>query len=100
MYKAGIFDEPQIRTLLNDPQFVISMSPIGGRVWKAFGSVIKSFLGNRKSHNYKYIVKEFLSSFQFMGCNMSVKRHYFYNHMEKIAENLGDFRSEQGESFH
>ena len=34
--KAGIFDGPQIRTLLRDQHFVTTMTVVEARAWKAF----------------------------------------------------------------
>lgn len=41
--KAGIFDGPQIRQLVKDPEFVNSMSPVESRAWKSFVQVITKF---------------------------------------------------------
>lgn len=42
--KAIIFDGTQIKTLLNDQQFVTSIFPIEVRARKTFGNVMKNFL--------------------------------------------------------
>lgn len=66
--KAGVFDGPQIRTLLRDAHFVAPINEVQARVWKAFFDVIKNFLENRKRDNYKEIVEELLLSFESLGC--------------------------------
>lgn len=38
--------------------------------------------------------------FQRLGCNMSIKMHFLYSHLDRFPENLGDFSEEQGERFH
>jgi hypothetical protein len=50
--KAGIFDGPQIRKLINDPHFITSMNEIESCAWSLFVLVVKSFLGNKKADNY------------------------------------------------
>lgn len=98
--KAGIFDGPQIRTLLRDPHFVTTMTTAEARAWNAFCDVVHNFLGNRKAENYEEIVKELLLSFQALGCRMSIKVHYLHSHLGEFPENLGDVSDEQGERFH
>ena len=59
----------------------------------------KNFLGNRKSSNYKELVKELTKSFQVLGCNMSIKLHFFNSHLQSFPAKLGDVSDEQGEHF-
>lgn len=47
--KAGIFDCPQIRQLINDPGFVDSMSEDERSAWTSFILVVRNFLGNHKA---------------------------------------------------
>ena len=98
--KAGIFDGPQIRKLMNDRDFIKSMNDLEKNAWEAFVSVVKNFLGNRKSSNYKELVKELIRSFQVLGCNMSIKLHFLNSHLQSFPANLGDVSDEQGERFH
>ena len=46
--KAGIFDGPQIRKLIQDPNFLSSMNKKESCAWDAFVLVVKNFLGNKK----------------------------------------------------
>ena len=46
--KAGVFNGPQIRQLLRDPNFVASMTAHEARAWNAFSLVVNNFFGNRK----------------------------------------------------
>ena len=41
-----------------------------------------------------------LSAFRDLGCNMSVKLHNLYSHLDRFPENLGAVSDEQGERFH
>jgi hypothetical protein len=91
--KAGIFDGPQIRQLINDPHFVASVNEIESCARFSF-VLVKNFLGNEKVDNYTQLVEDMLFHFNRLGCNMSVKIHY------RFPENLGDLSEEQGERFH
>ena len=94
--KAGIFDGPQIRQLINDPHFIASMNEIESSAWISFVLVVKNFLGNKKADNYTQLVEDMLFHFNKSGCNMSVKVHYLHSHLDRFPENLGDLSEEQG----
>ena len=98
--KAGIFDGPQIRTLMRDPSFITSMNETEERAWNAFCNVVQNFLGNKKADNYEEIVEELLMSLRDLGCTKSIKVHYLHSHLVSFPENLGDVSEEQGERFH
>ena len=46
------------------------MNPYKARAWMDFTNVIKDFLANKETDNYKELMAELLSSFQDWGCNM------------------------------
>lgn len=99
--KAGIFDGPQIRKLIkNSPTFEETMNPVEQQAWNCFVQVVMNFLGNTKAENYKDLVANMLVAFRNLGCNMSIKMHYLYSHMDRFPENLGSLSDEQGERFH
>jgi hypothetical protein len=98
--KAGIFDGPQIRQLINDPYFIALMNEIESCAWSPFVLVVKNFLGNKKEDNYTQLVEDVLFHFNRLGCNMIVKLHYLHSHLDRFPENLGDLSEEQGERFH
>ena len=98
--KAGIFDGPQFRKLIQDPNFSSSMNDKELCAWDAFVHVIKNFLGNEKASNYKDLVANLLQSLQSIGANMSIKIHFLHSHLDGFPENLGNFSNEQGERFH
>ena len=78
--KAGIFDGTQIKKLIKCKNFSSSMTEVEKRAWNAFMAVVKEFLGNTKAANYKDLVETLLDSFHALGCNMSIKVHFFKNH--------------------
>ena len=59
--KAGIFDGPQIRTLLKDKHFMARMTAVKARAWLAFTTVIwcKVFLETRKTTTTKKLLMNF-----------------------------------------
>ena len=60
---------------------------------------MKNFLGNNKARHYAELVN-MLTAFRNLGCNMSVKMHYLFSHMDWLPENLGSMSDEQRERFH
>ena len=101
--KAGVFNGPQIRHLLRDPNFVASVTAHKARAWNAFSLVASNFFKNRKRENYEGVVKKLLSSMQEVQCSMSIKLHFpknhLYYHLKYFPENLGNISEEQGERF-
>ncbi|PZC80047.1 hypothetical protein B5X24_HaOG215516 [Helicoverpa armigera] len=98
--KAGIFDGPQIRTLIKDTEFVAHMTQIESEAWLSFVLVVKNFLGNHKAPEYQELVAKMLQNFNRLGVNMSIKLHFLYSHLDRFPQNLGDYSEEQGERFH
>ena len=98
--KTGIFDSPQIRKLIKDPNFSHSMNEIELASWLSFVEVVEKFLGNYKAENYKDIVEKLLNNFQALGINRSIKVHFLHSHLERFPDNLANFSDKQGERFH
>ena len=98
--KGGIFTGPDIKKLLQCQAFEEKLSITELRAWEAFRSVVTGFLGNRKDENYEENVSNLLSSYQKMGCRMSIKMHFLHSHLDVFRENLGDVSEEHGERFH
>ena len=57
-----------------------------------------NFLGNVKADNYKELVKNFLKSYQHMGCNMSLKFHILHSHLDFFPPTV--IWAQCGERFH
>ena len=98
--KADIFDSPPIQQLIRDPEIENSMNEVELKAWKAFVLVVKNFLGNNKARNYAEPSNNMLTAFRNLGCNMSVKTHYLFSHMDWFPENLGSMSDKQTERFH
>ncbi|GBM00315.1 hypothetical protein AVEN_32654-1 [Araneus ventricosus] len=86
--KEGIFVGPQIRQLFKDSTFVKHLNRKEKRVWLAFKNVCMNFLGSKKSDNYVAHVRELLSAYKAMWCNMSLKVPYLHPHLDFFPENL------------
>ena len=79
--KAGIFDGPQIRQLIRDPEFENSKNEVELEAWKAFVLVVKNFLDNNEARNYAELVNNMMTAFRYLGCNMSDRMHYLFSHI-------------------
>ena len=69
--KSGIFNGPDIRKLIKDPEFTAFMMDTEYDAWQAFVSVVKGFLGNRRDDNYVNLINSLLESFHKLGCNIT-----------------------------
>lgn len=98
--KAGISDGPQICQLIKDPDFENAMNEVELEPWKAFVRVMKNFLDNNKARNYDELVTNMIPASRNLGCNMSIKKHYLFSHMDRFLDSLGSMNDEQGERFH
>ena len=65
--KAGVFDGPQIRGLLNDPVFISTTHLAERDEWNVFAAVVTNILGNTKAENYRLLVGNLLQVFQMLG---------------------------------
>ena len=85
---------------ISDPEFEDSMNEVELEAWKTFVLVVKNFIGNNKARNYAELVNNMLTAFRNLGCNMSIKTHYLFSHMDRFPGSLGSMSDEQGETFH
>ena len=95
----GVFTGPDIHSLLRDEVFERIITGDEQRAWHAFREVVTGFLGNGRTDNYKDLVED-LSSYQKLGCNMSLKIHFLSSHLVLFPENCGSVSDEHGERFH
>ncbi|XP_032679213.1 uncharacterized protein LOC116847857 [Odontomachus brunneus] len=79
--KERIFVGPQIRELIDDKQFSQHLSATE-TAWTSFKKVVREFLGNRKSDNYRQIVADLLENYRRIGVRMSLKLHFLHSHLE------------------
>ena len=62
---------------MKDNVFETKMTKLEKEAWQSFTEVVKNFLGNTKSKNYKKLVKDMLQKFQNLGCKMKSKKKNF-----------------------
>jgi hypothetical protein len=65
----------------------------------AFTNVIEKLFGNHKDEDYENIVRIMFKNFHILGCNMSLKVHFLFSHLNLFLKNLGAVSEEQGERF-
>ncbi|CAH1111013.1 unnamed protein product [Psylliodes chrysocephalus] len=80
--KEGVFDGPQIRSLMTDERFDTTMNTTELEAWLAFKDVVNNFLGNHKHSDHKNIVANLLDKIQKLGCNMRIKLHFLDSHLD------------------
>ena len=79
--REGVSTGPDIRSCLRDEVLERIITDDEQRAWHAFREVVTGLLGKRRADNYKDLVEELLSSYQKLGCNMSVKIHFLSSHL-------------------
>jgi hypothetical protein len=87
--KEGMFIGPQIRDLIKDQDFERSLNESEKAAWRSFQKVMKNFLGNKKAENYEDMISELTDNYRALGCNMSLKMHFFihiWSFSHKILE--------------
>lgn len=85
---------------MNDDNFTKCLSATEAAAWASFKSVVRNFLGKRKSDDYKQIIADLLRNYCKMGVRMSLKIHFLHSHLDFFPDNLGDTSDEQGERLH
>ena len=98
--KAGVFIDPQIRRLFKNQQFEAVLSGKEKAAWQSFEKVSSGFLGNFKAANFKELVQDLMDPYEQLGCNMSLKIHFLFSHLDLFPLNCGAVRDKHGESFH
>jgi len=96
----GIFVGPDIRKLISDSKFVRKLNKVERSAWVSIVDVIRNFLGNTRSENYKAIIGNLLKNLHALGSNMSLKIHFLHSHLDFFKPNLGEVSDEHGERFH
>lgn len=104
---AGTFDGTEIRELIlqkDDPidgSFAQSLEPLRELpAWESFVCVVEGFLGSHRANNHEQLIDNMFDAFEALGCNMILKMHYLFCHLDQFPDNCGDYSDEQGERFH
>jgi hypothetical protein len=80
--KEDAFVGPDIRKLMFDEDFLLTMTEVEREAWIAFKSVFTNFLGNNKGPDYLTIVANTREKYKIFGCLMSLKIHVLNSHMD------------------
>ena len=57
--------------------------------WKAFKSIVSSFLWNHKTEDYEYGVSELIHYYQEIGARMLLKPQFLHTHLEHFPQTVG-----------
>lgn len=101
--KAGIIDEPQTCMLLNDTNFVKTMSENEVSEWLAFAEVVHNFLwkiGKHKRENNRDLLPIWNQLFISIDANRSIKVCFIFSHLDRFPGNLGVVSDRKGEGYH
>ena len=98
--KEGIFIGPQIRQLMTDKDFQLTMDETELATRHACRDVCNGVLGKHQVGQRKRIVDDLIKCYQNLGCNMSLKIHFLHSHLSFFTENAGGVSDEHGENFH
>jgi len=85
---------------MQDKYFSLTLTTLLKMLGGHLQQLSKTSLGYFKAPNCYDLSKELLNSYEKLGCNMSVKFHFFCRHINYFPENLEAMIEEQGESFH
>jgi hypothetical protein len=94
-----VFIGPQIRQL-KDQQFEALLSDKEKAAWQSFEKFLNSFLGIFKAANFREFVQDLVDSYEKLECNMSLKMHFLFSHLDFFLLNCGGVGDEHGERFH
>jgi hypothetical protein len=86
--REGVFTGPDNRSLLRDEVFERIITGDEQRGWHTFGEVVTGFVGNRRTVKYNDVLEELLSSYQKVGCNVSVKINFLSSNLDFILETV------------
>jgi hypothetical protein len=98
--KAGVFSCPQIRQPFKKPQFVLAVSDDEKADWNALRHVTAGFIGNAKAVNFRKLLGDLITSYEKLGCSMSLNVHFFHSNLDSFLVNCGAASDEYVERFH
>ena len=87
--KAGVCIGPQIKYLFKDQQFESALSDKEKESWQSFEKFSNGFLGNFKPANFRALLQDLMYSYEQLGCNMSLKMHFLFSHLNFFPLNCG-----------
>jgi hypothetical protein len=98
--KEGVFVGTDIRKLMINEDFLLTMTEVEREAWIALKSAVTKFLRNNKDPDYVTIVANMQENLKILECLISLKIHFLNSHLDIFfPENLGSVSEEQGERF-
>ena len=85
---------------MQNKNVIHSINPLEVDVRRGFVRVVQNFLGNEKSAKFVQGAQSMPDANRRLGANMSIKVHFFHNHLDRFPANCGDVSNKQGERFH
>ena len=92
--------EPDIRKLIDDNNFTICLSATEAAAWTSFKSIVRNFLGKRKTVEYSQILGDLLRNYRKMGVRVSLQIYFPQSHLDFFPDHLGDTSNGQGKRLH
>jgi hypothetical protein len=80
--KEGVLVGPDIRKIIFDEYFLLTMIEVEREAWIAFKSVVTRFLGNNKGPDYIIIVANMLEKFKILRCLMSLQINFLSSYLD------------------
>jgi hypothetical protein len=77
---------PDIRRLIFDEDFFLTMTEIEREAWIAFKIGVTKFLRNNKNPDYVAIVANMLEKFKVLGCLMRLKINFLNSHLDSFPK--------------
>jgi len=65
--------------------------------WQSFEKFSNGFLGNFKAAYFRELIQYLVDSYEQLECNMSLKMHSLFSHLDFFPLNCGGVSDEHGE---
>ena len=94
--KAGVFIGPQMRHFFTDFQFDLALSDDLMVAWNALRHVATGFIRHVKAVNFRKHVEDLITSYEKLGCNVSLKMHFLHSLLVSFPVDCGAVGDEHG----
>jgi len=83
-----------------DEQFETVLSDKEKAAWHSIENISNGLLRNFKAANLRELVQDLMDLYEQLGCNMSLKMHFLFSHLDFFPLNCGAVSDEHGERIH
>lgn len=87
--KVGIFIDPHICWLMKDPKLDLALSDDEKSAWNALRHVAIGFQWNVEAITFRNPVEDFTTSWEKLGCNMSLQKHFIHSQLDSFPASFG-----------